>query len=151
MNTMYWIVITILVVMLVWFVYYDTRNGFQRSFYRLLRLFLPLVLAGIIVFLVSFISKDTMIKHILGLVLSVIFFIVLSASLHLPEKKTQTDVVNVFLGALVGVVRAWLVIGFVVLFLEYFKVVKFSSLLGTSFYYALVKPIDWILFFGFLR
>jgi NhaP-type Na+/H+ or K+/H+ antiporter len=112
---------------------------------------LPLVLAGIIVFLISFISKDQMIRHLVALVLSVVFFLVLSASLHLPEKKAQTDVVSVFLGALAGVIRAWLVIGFVVLYLRYFKIFDVSSIIGNSFYTALVKPIEWLLFFSFLR
>ncbi|URA10911.1 hypothetical protein [Thermospira aquatica] len=151
MSTMYIVTLVILVIILGAFIYYDTRNGFHRAFYRLLRLVLPLVLAGIIVFLVSLISRDSMIRHILGLVLSVIFFLVLSASLRLPEKKTQLDLLNVFLGALIGVVRAWLVIGFALLYLKYFKIFDISTILGASFYAALVKPIEWLLFFSFLR
>ena len=151
MMNMYWVVVALLIVVLAGFVYYDTRSGFQRALYRLLRLVLPLVLAGIIVFLISFISKDQMIRHLVALVLSVVFFLVLSASLHLPEKKAQTDVVSVFLGALAGVIRAWLVIGFVVLYLRYFKIFDVSSIIVNSFYTALVKPIEWLLFFSFLR
>ncbi|MCX7882448.1 MAG: hypothetical protein N2314_04410 [Brevinematales bacterium] len=151
MNTTYWVIVGILAGVLGVFIYLDSREGFHRAFYKLLRLLLPLVLAGVIVFLVSLISQDRMIRGLLGLILSVIFFLVLSASIRLPEKKAHPDVVNVFLGALVGVLRAWLVIGFVVWYLGFFRILALSTIVGESFYGALVKPIEWLVFFTFLR
>lgn len=151
MSTSYWIVIGVLAIFLGVFIYFDTKEGFHRALYRFLRLLLPLILAGIIVFLVSLISADRMIRGLLGLILSVIFFVVLSASLRLPEKRAQADVVSVFLGGLVGVIRAWLVIGFVLYYLRFFRFFDVSTVIGSSFYGALVKPIEWILFFTFLK
>jgi len=151
MNTAYWISIGVLVVVLGVFIYMDTKEGFHRALYRFLRLFLPLLLAGIIVFLVSLISREKNLQNLLGLILSVIFFIVLSASLHLPEKKPHADVVSVFLGALVGVLRAWLVIGFVLYYLNFFHLFEIQHTIGTSFYEALKKPIEWLLFLSFLK
>ncbi|QJR21909.1 hypothetical protein BREVNS_1159 [Brevinematales bacterium NS] len=151
MSTLYWVSVGVLAVILGVFIYFDTREGFHRALYRLLRLLLPLVLAGIIVFLVSLISSDRMIRGLLGLILSVIFFLVLSASLRLPEKKAHADVVSVFLGALVGVIRAWLVIGFVVYYLHFFKIFDLAEIVAASFYGALVRPVEWLLFFTFLK
>ncbi|MFN4216023.1 MAG: hypothetical protein ACK4HQ_01275 [Brevinematales bacterium] len=151
MSTVYWVSIAILAIVLGVFIYFDTREGFHRALYRFLRLLLPLVLAGVIVFLVSLISSDRMIRALLGLILSIIFFLVLSASLRLPEKKAHADVVSVFLGALVGVIRAWLVIGFVVWYLKFFRILDLASIVGFSFYEALVKPVEWLLFFTFLK
>lgn len=140
--------------------YTGTRQGFFRSLNSFLRIALPMLLSGIIVLIASLISKERigLISYIIGLIGTVIFYLVLRNVIKDPDTAARNaGIVDYFLGFVVGVMRGWVIAGFLVVYIDFFcKLLKLQTNLqniidNQSLFIAIKTPIDWILFLSFIR
>ncbi|MGA2142936.1 MAG: hypothetical protein ABSG94_11015 [Brevinematales bacterium] len=140
--------------------YSGTRQGFFRSLNSFLRIALPMLLSGIIVLIASLISKERigLISYIIGLIGTIIFYLVLRNVIKDPDASVRNaGIVDYFLGFIVGVMRGWVIAGFLVVYIDFFcKLLKMQTNLqniidNQSLFIAIKTPIDWILFLSFIK
>lgn len=161
MNAAYVIFLVVFIVIIGLCAYIGTRQGFFRALNGFFRVALPMLLSGIIVLIASLISKERMglISYIIGFIGTIIFFLVLRNVIKDPETAVNRNagIVDYFLGFIVGVLRGWLIAGFLVVFVnKVCELISFKPDLAAiinsqSLYYAITKPIDWILFLSFIK
>ncbi len=151
MPNSYIIFLIIFIILLTVFAYFCTKNGFIRSLYLFLRFAVPMFLSGVIVFISRFISKVELIKYIIGIIGTVIFFLVLFNVFVLPEKNKKMGIINYFLGFVIGIAIGWLIAGFVVIYLDFFNIIIIHNIISSSFYTAIITPVKWILFLDFIK
>ena len=151
MPSSYIIFLIIFVIILSVFAYYCTKEGFIRALYSLLRYAVPMLLSGIIVKIAQLISKVNLISYIIGGIGTIIFALVLWNVILSPEKNKKMGIINYFLGFLIGVAEGWLIIGFLVLYIDFFKIIDVRSIISESFFQAIVTPVRWVLFLDFIK
>jgi hypothetical protein len=152
MATGYIIFLVIFIVLLSLFAYMGTRNGFVKALYSFLRIAVPMLLSGIIVKIVRLIpNQPELVSYIIGGIGTVIFFLVLRTVITTGSQNTKMGIFDYFLGFLLGITEGWLIVGFIVMYLDFFKIVSIQSLIHPTFYQTIIKPVDWILFLSFIR
>ncbi|OHD59964.1 MAG: hypothetical protein A2014_07410 [Spirochaetes bacterium GWF1_49_6] len=133
------------------FAYLDTRRGIRGDFPLLLRIVVPLLLAGIIVKITQLIGitpKGGVVSYIIGGIGAVIFYIVLISVFKKAEeeKYQKLGIVDYFLGFLAGVIRGWLYFGF---FIVYLHAIFGLSFVQPALLNTVIKPVEWLLFLSF--
>lgn len=132
------------------FAYVNTKNGMKFGFNWFLKIALPMVLSAIIVKIAQFISDMRLVSYIVGGIGFVIFFIVLQSAIK-PAEKTKPSILGHFVGFIFGIAQGWLVIGLIVDYLDFFKILKIHSMIPIAFFDAIVTPVRWFLFFDFIK
>lgn len=151
MSTSYVVFLVIFIILMALFAYFGTRNGVLKSVYSFLRIGIPMLLSGIIVKISHLISKVELVSFIIGGIGTVIFYLVLRGVIGGKtenNKNKKKGIVDYFLGFIIGAAEGWLIIGFVTIYLNYFQIIKIQEIIP-SLYQAIVKPLQWILFFKF--
>lgn len=152
MSTAYIVFLVLFIIILSIFAYINTRDGLVRALNALLRIAIPMLLSGIIVKISHFIPNHVMmVDLIIGGIGTVIFFIVLQSVITNPEKTNKNGLLNIFFGFILGLAQGWLVIGFLVLYLDFFKIISIHNIIPGSFFDAIVTPVKWILFLDFIN
>lgn len=159
MQIAYIIFLVVFIAIIVFSAYSGTKQGFFRALNSFLRVALPMLLSGIIVVIASLISKERMglISYIIGFIGTVIFFLVLRNIIKDPDAGRNAGIIDYFLGFIVGVLRGWLIAGFLVVYIDYFcRLARISPTLqeiihSSSLFNAISTPIDWILFLSFIK
>lgn len=151
MSTPYIIILVVLVLFLGIFAYLGTKDGIVRSLYSFLRFALPMALAGVIVKISHLISRVELVNFIIGGIGSVIFFVVLRSILVTDEKRGKLGIIEHFIGCVIGLAQGWLLAGFVMLYVDFFRIFKISSYIPGSLFNALVIPAKWLVFLDFIR
>ncbi len=149
MNPWYIIFIILFAGVMTYFAFIDTKKGFRYALPLFLRIFVPLVLTGIIVKipqLIGLTEKGDIVSYIIGAIGSIIFFIVLINVFRKAEKQKRLNVLDYFLGFIFGVLRGWLYFGYFTLYIHRIFDLKFidSQLLNT-----IITPVEWVLFLSF--
>ena len=153
MSSSYVLFLVIFIILMAFFAYIGTRNGLIRSFYSFLRIGIPMLLSGIIVKISHLISKVELVSFIIGGIGTVIFFLVLRGVIggkvdSNKYRNQKKGILDYFLGFIIGAAQGWLIIGFFVIYLNYFQIIKIQEIIP-SLYQAIIKPLQWILFFKF--
>jgi hypothetical protein len=148
--------IAILVIFFSIFAYLGAKDGISRSFSSFLRIFIPMLLSGVIVWIAHHIPKSVeLISYIIGGIGAVIFFLVLRSAIKLPERRKDMNIAEYFFGLMIGIARGWLICGFVLLYLDfldkYFNVIKLRSFVNQPLLDAIIIPVKWVLFLDFIR
>ncbi len=159
MQISYIIFLVVFIVIIGICAYSGTRQGFFRALNSFLRIALPMLLSGIIVLIASLITKQRMdlISYIIGLIGTIIFYLVLRNIIKDPETIRNAGIADYFLGFIVGVLQGWLIAGFLVVYINYFcTILNFHPNLmeiakSPSLFAAIRTPIDWILFLSFIK
>ncbi len=134
-----------------YFAYFDTKKGFRYALPLFLQVFIPMLLSGITVKLSQLISKYNLVSYIIGGIGTIIFFIVL-LSVFKPEKSSRPlSVLDHFFGFILGLMRGWLIFGFVMFYLDVFHVISFHSFLSSNLVLAIEKPVRWIILLDFIK
>ncbi len=152
MSVSYIIFLIIFIIIIGICAYMSTRAGFFPALNSLLRIALPMLLSGIIVKIAELMQKpqsSLLISLIIGFIGTVIFYLVFRSVLKKPAADTNQNVLNYFLGFLVGVIQGWLISGFIVLYLDYFKLIP--NTVPGSLINAIVTPVHWVLFLSFIK
>ncbi len=151
MNTGYILFLILFIIVISIFAYLDTRKGFRSSLPKFLRVFMPMLLAGVIVKipeLIGVTSKNSIASYIIGGIGTLIFYSVLINVFKNEDSSRKLNIFDYFLGFLMGLSRGWLYFGFFTLYINLiFKlstVPEFTTLLK-----AIETPVKWIVFLGF--
>jgi len=152
MTFPYLLFIIVFVGVLTAFAYLDTRRGVRGDFPLLLRVIVPMLLAGIIVKipqLIGITPKGGVISYIIGGIGAIIFYIVLISVFKKAEeeKYNKLGIIDYFLGFLLGILRGWLYFGF---FIVYLHAIFGLSFVQPSLLDAVIKPVEWLLFLSFI-
>lgn len=155
MTAGYVLFIILFVVSISVFAYLDTRKGIRASFHRLLKVFVPMLLAGIIVKIpeligitkkAGFSDATDLAPYIIGGVGTLIFYTVLFQAFKAEESYRRLKVYDYFLGFLNGLARGWLYFGFFTLYLH--KIFRFESI-SPELLSVIENPVKWVMFLSF--
>ena len=140
---------------LTYFAFVDTRKGFRYALPLFLRVFVPMILTGIIVKipqLLKLTQKEDVVSYIIGAIGAVIFYIVLFKVFKKENSKRNLNVLDYFVGFLIGTFRGWLYFGFAMVYLNKLFGLNTSVFNGTTagqVLTAMITPAKWVLFLGF--
>ena len=151
MTTEYIVFLVVFIIVLSVFAYINTKEGMGFAASSFLKIFVPMLLSGIIVKIAHLIAKEPLISYIVGGIGTVIFFIVLQNVILTPEKKRKPGLLSFFFGFLIGIAQGWLVIGFLTSYVDFFKLIQVHSIIPASFFTAIVTPLKWVLFLDFIK
>ena len=155
--------------------YIGTKRGFFLTINSFLRVALPMLLSGIIVFIASLISKDRMgpISYIIGFIGTIIFSLVMRSVIRDGRASGtggsaggsaggNAGIVDYFLGFILGILQGWLIAGFLIVYINYFEnnlinyhpdlqEVLLKIIKSPELFQAIRTPIDWLLFLSFIK
>ena len=141
------------------FAYLDTRHGFRAALPKFLRVFMPMLLAGVIVKIpeligmtkkVGFSPESDIAPYIIGGIVTIIFYTVLIKVFKKEETTRKLNILDYFVGFLLGLGRGWLYFGFFTLYLNKIFSLSTSGVNDlTNLILIIEKPVKWVLFFNF--
>ena len=149
MGTAYIVFVVVFIVVIALFAYLDAKKGLRESLPLFLKIFVPMLLTGVIVKipeLLKVIGKDDIVAYIIGGIGVVIFYAVMFNMFKSEKSTRKKGVMDYFMGFLIGLSRGWLYAGFVVLYVDKIFTLSF---LQPALRAAIENPVKWILFLSF--
>jgi uncharacterized membrane protein required for colicin V production len=149
MSAGYIIFLILFIIVISVFAFLDTRQGFRPALPLFLRIFMPMLLTGVIVKipeLIGVTQKGDVASYIIGGIGTIIFYSVLINVFKKEEGSRKLNILDYFVGFLLGIGRGWLYFGFFTLFLN--RIFGFSFV-KPELLRAIEEPVKWVLFLGF--
>ncbi len=156
MSTGYILFIILFVSVISVFAYLDTRKGVRASLPKFLKIFVPMLLAGIIVKIpellkvtkkVGFSAETDVAPYIIGGIGTIIFFTVLFNAFKTEESYRKLKIYEYFLGFVTGIFRGWLYFGFFTIYMH--KIFGFISI-KPELLKIIENPVKWVVFLSFI-
>jgi uncharacterized membrane protein required for colicin V production len=156
--TGYILFLTLFIIVISTFAYLDTRQGFRAAIPKFLGVFMPMVLAGLIVKIPELIGvtkkigvsqESDIAPYLIGGIGAIIFYTVLIKVFKKEESTRKLNILDYFVGFILGLSRGWLYFGFFALYLnKIFDLGKNSADL-IKLLSIIEEPVKWVLFFSF--